>query len=76
MTKPITLPIHIEGRIPKAAGQRVGYTGQRHIDRRDFGIVDTRLTRAGVLLVGYGVTIGLTVEATSFDPVFLGPAQK
>jgi hypothetical protein len=38
------------------------------IDRREWGIVDARLTAAGVLLVGYKVDIGLTVEATTNDP--------
>ena len=35
-----------------------------------FGIVDGRLTPAGVLLVGYTVNIGLTVEAVTNDPWF------
>jgi hypothetical protein len=30
--------------------------------------VDSRLTPAGVLLVGYTVNIGLTVEAVTNDP--------
>jgi polyisoprenoid-binding protein YceI len=71
VTKSITFPIHVVGRIPDPAGTRVGYTGELHIDRRDFGIVDTRLTPAGVLLVGYDVTIGLTVEATAPQTSFL-----
>jgi len=49
-------------------GMRVGYSGEFHIDRRDWGIVDDRLSTAGVLLVGYDVTIGLTAEAVSNDP--------
>ena len=68
VTKPVTIPVHVTGRIPDAAGTRVGYTGDLHIDRRDWGIVDQRLTPAGVLLVGYDVDIGLTVEAVSADP--------
>lgn len=76
VTKSVTFPIHVVGRIPESAGTRVGYTGELHIDRRDFGIVDNRLTPAGVLLVGYDVTIGLTVEATNPDGSFLKPAAK
>jgi polyisoprenoid-binding protein YceI len=52
-------------------GTRVGFTGELHIDRRDFGIVDNRLSATGVLLVGYDVTIGLTVEATTPSSTFL-----
>jgi polyisoprenoid-binding protein YceI len=76
VTKPITFPMHVVGRIPDTAGTRVGYTAEFHIDRRDFGIVDNRLTAAGVLFVGYDVTIGLTVEATSPDAEFLKTAAS
>jgi polyisoprenoid-binding protein YceI len=65
ITKSVVFPIHVVGRIPDPAGTRVGFTGELHIDRRDFNIVDSRLTPAGVLLVGYDVAIGLTVEATT-----------
>ena len=61
------------GVIPEGKGWRVGYTGALTIDRRDWGIVDSRLTPAGVLLVGYTVNIGLTVEAVTDDP-WLRPA--
>lgn len=67
-TRSVSFPVHVEGRIPDPAGTRVGYSGQLHIDRRDFGIVDARLSPLGVLLVGYDVTIGLTVEALTADP--------
>lgn len=76
VTKNITFPIHVEGRIPDPSGTRVGYTGQLHIDRRDFGLVDARLTPAGVLLVGYDVTIGLSVEATTTDKRFAQTTGK
>ncbi|MGA7354573.1 MAG: YceI family protein [Candidatus Cybelea sp.] len=68
VTKPVTFPAQIVGIIPEGNGSRVGYTGQLTIDRRDWGIVDNRLTPAGVLLVGYTVNIGLTVEAVTNDP--------
>lgn len=68
MTKPVTFPMQIVGIIPDRRGWRVGYNGKLTIDRRDWGIVDNRLTPAGVLLVGYRVDIELTVEAVTNDP--------
>ncbi len=69
VTKPVEFAAHVEGRVPdEGGGTRVGYTAQVHIDRRDYGIVDNRLSAVGVLVVGYDVTIGLTAEATSSDP--------
>jgi polyisoprenoid-binding protein YceI len=68
VTKPVTFPVQVVGIIPEGSGWRVGYTGQLTIDRRNWGIVDSRLTPAGVLLVGYTVNIGLTVEAVTNDP--------
>jgi polyisoprenoid-binding protein YceI len=68
VTKPVTFPVQIVGIIPEGKGWRVGYNGQLSIDRRNWGIVDSRLTPAGVLLVGYTVNIGLTVEAVTNDP--------
>lgn len=68
VTKPVTFPVQVVGIIPEGSGWRVGYSGSLTIDRRDWGIVDSRLTPAGVLLVGYTVDIRLTVEATTNDP--------
>lgn len=68
VTKRVSFPVHIVGIIPDPKGWRVGYTGNLTIDRRDWGIVDARLTPAGVLLVGYSVDIGLTVEAVTDNP--------
>jgi len=68
VTKPVTFPVQVVGIIPEGSGWRVGYSGSLTVDRRDWGIVDSRLTPAGVLLVGYSVNIGLTVEATTNDP--------
>jgi polyisoprenoid-binding protein YceI len=73
VTKPVSFPAQVVGVIPEGKGWRVGYTGALTIDRRDWGIVDSRLTPAGVLLVGYTVNIGLTVEAVTDDP-WLRPA--
>lgn len=68
VTKPVTIAVQIVGVIPDRGGWRVGYNAQLTIDRRDWGIVDARLTPAGVLLVGYNVDIGLTVEALTNSP--------
>jgi polyisoprenoid-binding protein YceI len=68
VTKPISFPAQVVGIIPEGKGWRAGYTAQFTIDRRNWGIVDSRLTPAGVLLVGYTVNIGLTVEAVTNDP--------
>jgi len=68
VTKQVSFPAQVVGIIPEGSGWRVGYTGQLTIDRRDWGIVDARLTPAGVLLVGYSVNIGLTVETVTNDP--------
>jgi polyisoprenoid-binding protein YceI len=64
ITKPVVLVGRIEGKIPDPAGERVGYSAQTTIDRRDFGITDARLSPAGIPLVGNDVEIGLTLEAT------------
>jgi polyisoprenoid-binding protein YceI len=68
VTRPVTFPVTVVGIIPEGSGWRVGYNGTLTIDRRNWGIVDSRLTPAGVLLVGYAVNVGLTVEATTNDP--------
>jgi polyisoprenoid-binding protein YceI len=69
ITKPVQFSAHVEGEVPdEGGGTRVGYSGELHVDRRDFGIVDTRLSAVGVLVVGYDVAIRLTVEATTQDP--------
>ena len=68
VTKPVSFPAQVVGIIPEGKGWRVGYSGTLTIDRRNWGIVDSRLTPAGVLLVGYDVDIGLTVEAVTNDP--------
>jgi hypothetical protein len=54
--------------VPEGPGWRVGYSATLVLDRRDWGMVDARLTPAGVLFAGYTVTIGLTVEAVTNDP--------
>jgi polyisoprenoid-binding protein YceI len=67
VTKSVDFPVHIIGAIPDSGGTRVGYEGSLTIDRRDYGITDSRLM-SGVLFVGYSVDIGITAEATSALP--------
>ena len=64
VTKSVRFPVHIIGVIPDDGGSRVGYEAKLTIDRRDFGITDSRLM-SGVLFVGYQVEIGITAEASS-----------
>jgi polyisoprenoid-binding protein YceI len=68
VTKSVSIPVHIEGTIPDRQGVRVVYTGSFHVDRRDYHMVDASLTAAGVLVVGYDATIGLSVDAVTADP--------
>jgi polyisoprenoid-binding protein YceI len=68
VTKVVSIPVHVEGTIPDRHGVRIVYTAQFHIDRRDYRMVDASLTAAGVLVVGYDATIGLSVDATTDDP--------
>lgn len=68
VTKPVTVPVQIVGIIPDRGGWRVGYSADLKIDRRDWGIVDARLTPAGVLLVGYDVDVGLAIEVLTDSP--------
>jgi polyisoprenoid-binding protein YceI len=66
ITKRVSLPVDVIGHIrdTDTGGTRVGYSGTLVVDRRDFGITDSRLM-SGVLFVGYDVNIGITAEATS-----------
>ena len=67
VTKPVRFPVHIIGHIADSGGTRAGYEGTLAIDRRDFGITDSRLM-SGVLFVGYTVNIGITAEVSSALP--------
>jgi polyisoprenoid-binding protein YceI len=73
VTKSVSFPVHVVGRIPdESGGTRVGYNAALKIDRREFHINDARLTPVGVLLVGYEVDIQLTVEAVNPDASLRG----
>ncbi len=65
VTKPVTLTGTIQGRVPDGPGtERIGYLATTTIDRRDFGLNDARMSPGGIPLVGNGVQITLTMEAT------------
>jgi polyisoprenoid-binding protein YceI len=69
ITKRVSFPVDVIGHIrdTDTGGTRVGYQGTLVVDRREFGITDSRLM-SGVLFVGYSVNIGITAEATSSLP--------
>lgn len=61
-TKPVTLIAHLEGKGKDARGNdRVAYTAQGKIDRRDFGITD-QASPGGNLVVGNDIAISLEIE--------------
>lgn len=63
-TKPVTLVTHLEGKGKDARGNdRIAYTAQGKIDRRDFGISYQGQTPGGNLIVGNDVTITIEIEA-------------
>jgi polyisoprenoid-binding protein YceI len=69
ITKRVTFPVDVIGHVrdTDTGGTRVGYEGTLVVDRREFGITDSRLM-SGVLFVGCSVNIGITAEATSSLP--------
>jgi len=63
-TKPVTLLAHLEGKGKDNRGNdRIAYTAQGKIDRREYGIVDQGATPVGNLVVGNDITISLEIEA-------------
>ena len=63
VTKPITLLAHLEGKGKDARGNdRVAYTAQGKIDRREFGVTDQSAS-VGNLVVGNEIAISLEIEA-------------
>jgi polyisoprenoid-binding protein YceI len=64
VTKPVVLDLEVNGISdePKM-GKRAGFTAHGKIDRRDFGINNNMVLKAGGLAVGYDVKIEIDVEA-------------
>jgi polyisoprenoid-binding protein YceI len=66
ITKPVTLDV--EGPTPEITdiwgGRRIGATATTTVDRRDFGLVYSRVLEGGGAVVGDQVTITIDVELT------------
>ena len=66
ITKPVTLDV--EGPTPEITdiwgSRRIGATGTTTVDRRDFGLVYSRVLEGGGAVVGDQVTITIDVEMT------------
>jgi polyisoprenoid-binding protein YceI len=64
VTKPITLAATLDGRTTDPWGMdRIAYSAEGEIDRRDFGLVWSSTLESGGLLVGNDVKMELTVQA-------------
>lgn len=63
-TKPVTLLAHLEGKGKDPKGNdRIAYTAEGKIDRRDFGITYSGKTPGGNLIVGNDIGIAIELEA-------------
>ena len=68
MTRPITLDVEFEGRTRDPwGGERVGFSANGKIDRRDFGLTWNLALEAGGVVVGNDIKISLEVEAIKAD---------
>lgn len=68
VTKPITLDIEFGGRTRDPwGGERVGFSANGKIDRRDFGLTWNQALELGGVAVGNDVKISLEVEAIKVD---------
>ncbi|MDP9202497.1 MAG: YceI family protein [Gemmatimonadota bacterium] len=68
VTKPITLDVEFGGRTRDPwGGERVGFSANGKIDRRDFGLTWNQALEMGGVAVGNNVKISLEVEAIKVD---------
>jgi len=68
ITRPITLDVEFEGRTRDPwGGERVGFSANGKIDRRDFGLTWNLALEAGGVVVGNDIKISLEVEAIKAD---------
>jgi polyisoprenoid-binding protein YceI len=68
VTRPITLDVHFEGRARDPwGGERVGFSANGKIDRRDFGLTWNQALETGGVVVGNDIKISLEVEAVKVD---------
>lgn len=64
VTKPITLDVEFEGTTKDPwGGERVGFSANGKIDRRDFGLTWNQALETGGVVVGNDIKISLEVQA-------------
>ena len=64
VTKPITLDVEFEGETKDPwGGQRLGFSANGKIDRREFGLTWNQALEAGGVVVGNDIKINLEVQA-------------
>ena len=64
VTKPITLDVEFEGQTKDPwGGERIGFSANGKIDRREFGLTWNQALEAGGVVVGNDIKISLEVEA-------------
>ena len=64
VTKPITLDVEFEGETKDPwGGQRLGFSANGKIDRREFGLTWNQALEAGGVVVGNDIKISLEVQA-------------
>jgi polyisoprenoid-binding protein YceI len=68
VTKPITLDVEFEGRTKDPwGGERVGFSANGKIDRRDFGLTWNQALETGGVVVGNDIKISLEAQAVKSD---------
>lgn len=64
VTKPITLDVEFEGETKDPwGGQRLGFSANGKIDRREFGLTWNQALEAGGVVVGNDIKISLEIQA-------------
>ncbi|UFU02505.1 YceI family protein [Ruania suaedae] len=64
VTKPVALAVELEGALADAEGEeKVGFSAQTSISRKDYGLTWNVALEGGGLLVGDKVTISIEVQA-------------
>ena len=68
VTRPITIDVEFEGRTKDPwGGERVGFSANGKIDRRDFGLTWNQALEAGGVVVGNDIKISLEAQAVKID---------
>lgn len=68
VTRPITLDVEFEGRTKDPwGGERVGFSANGKIDRRDFGLTWNQALETGGVVVGNDIKISLEAQAVKTD---------